>query len=91
MYRIPDSTYPRKKEKDHTDNSFIVTPRFSIQYAIRSIKYLRKSELCKANKHDGDFIPGKGFHNQDHYKCKPCGKKELKNHNEFVQIKYILK
>ena len=53
-------------------SSFLSNQKFSIYYAIKSIKDLRKSELCKAGKHDWIYVPEKGYYDQDHYKCNHC-------------------
>jgi len=66
------------RKKNIPANSSLKNQRFSIQYAIRSIKYLRKSELCKSGKHDWTYVFKKGYEFQDYYKCKQCnGKKSI--------------
>ena len=68
-----------KKTKSTADSS-LENKKFSIQYAIRSIKYLRKSEMCRKGNQDWEYIPKKGYENKDHYECKHCHeKKAVKN------------
>ena len=64
------------EKRKSSANSSLESKKFSIQYAIRSIKDIRKSELCKAGKHNWEYISKKGYENKDHYECKHCHEKK---------------
>ena len=60
------------KKRDRSTNSVFGNQKFSIQDAIKSIKHLRRSELCRSGKHEWTYISKKGYEKQDYYECKQC-------------------
>ena len=67
----------RREKNKKTADSVSAGRSFSLQDAIKAIKDIRKSEMCKKGNHSWIYYPEKKYYSQDYYKCKTCGKKKV--------------